>query len=53
VRTSGKANDVVMMAVPAAVLGGFAVWLAGGPGAALKMLDGFFRELADFVASFF
>jgi hypothetical protein len=51
VRTSGKGNDIVMMTVPAAILGGFAVWLAGGPGAALKMMDGFFRELADFLSS--
>lgn len=48
-RTSGKANDLVMMVVPAVVLGGFAVWLAGGPSAALRMFDGFLKELASFL----
>jgi hypothetical protein len=52
VRTSGKATDAIIV-IPGLVLAGFLVWLAGGPSAAVRLVDGFLRELTDFVGSFF
>ena len=40
-----------MMVVPIVVLTLLLLWLAGGPGAAIRLLDSLLRSAVEFVAS--
>lgn len=50
-RTSGKGNEVVMILVPVVLLVVFGTWFAGGPTAAMKVVESFVNDLTGVVGA--
>jgi hypothetical protein len=51
-KTSGHGNDALMMLVPAGVLMGVSVVMAGGPAEALKAMNTIVGDIATVVITF-